>query len=67
MGSRRNGIFRCRYDRRFDQQSEPAGVLACNEKRLRDEGNETVTNCNGLKMRAPDGKMRVTRPFNCLA
>jgi hypothetical protein len=24
------------------------------------EGNETVTNCNGLKMVAPDGKMRMT-------
>jgi hypothetical protein len=24
------------------------------------EGNETVTNCNGLKMEAADGKMRVT-------
>lgn len=30
------------------------------KKRLRDEGNETVTNCNGLKMAAPDGKMRLT-------
>ena len=30
------------------------------KKRLRDEGNETVTNCNGLKMRAADGKMRLT-------
>ena len=30
------------------------------KKRLRDEGNETVTNCNGLKMPAPDGKMRMT-------
>ena len=30
------------------------------KKRLRDEGNETVTNCNGLKMMAPDGKMRLT-------
>ena len=30
------------------------------KKRLSDEGNETVTNCNGLKMRAPDGKMRIT-------
>ena len=24
------------------------------------EGNQTVTNCNGLKMLAPDGKMRMT-------
>ena len=30
------------------------------KKRLADEGNETVTNCNGLKMQAADGKMRVT-------
>ena len=30
------------------------------KKRLKDEGNETVTNCNGLKMVAPDGKMRLT-------
>ena len=30
------------------------------KKRLLAEGNETVTNCNGLKMRAADGKMRMT-------
>ena len=30
------------------------------KKRLLAEGNETVTNCNGLKMTAPDGKQRVT-------
>jgi hypothetical protein len=30
------------------------------KKRLKDEGNETVTNCNGLKMEAQDGKMRLT-------
>ena len=31
------------------------------KKRLIDEGsNETVTKCNGLKMIAPDGKMRLT-------
>ncbi len=30
------------------------------KKRLKDEGNETVTNCNGLKMLAADGKMRLT-------
>jgi DNA-damage-inducible protein D len=31
------------------------------KKRLLDEGaNETVTKCNGLKMRAADGKMRLT-------
>ena len=30
------------------------------KKRLLDEGNETVTNCNALKMKALDGKMRLT-------
>jgi hypothetical protein len=30
------------------------------KKRLLAEGNQTVTNCNGLKMEAPDGKMRMT-------
>jgi hypothetical protein len=30
------------------------------KKRLKAEGNETVTNCNALKMEAPDGKMRMT-------
>lgn len=30
------------------------------KKRLSAEGNETVTNCNSLKMRAADGKMRKT-------
>ena len=30
------------------------------KKRLKDEGNETVTNCNGLKMQAADGKLRMT-------
>ncbi|RTL10752.1 MAG: hypothetical protein EKK54_09905 [Neisseriaceae bacterium] len=30
------------------------------KQRLKKEGNETVTNCHGLKMLAPDGKMRVT-------
>ena len=30
------------------------------KQRLKDEGNETVTNCHALKMRAADGKMRLT-------
>jgi DNA-damage-inducible protein D len=30
------------------------------KKRLTDDGNETVTNCNGLKMTAADGKLRMT-------
>ena len=30
------------------------------KKRLKDEGNETVTNCNALKLKAQDGKYRLT-------
>ena len=30
------------------------------KKRLKDEGNETVTNCNDLKLKAKDGKYRMT-------
>lgn len=30
------------------------------KQRLKEEGNETVTNCHGLKMQASDGKMRMT-------
>ena len=30
------------------------------KQRLKQEGNETVTNCHGLKMLAADGKMRMT-------
>jgi hypothetical protein len=34
------------------------------KQRLKAEGNETVTNCHGLKMQAPDGKMRLTDVAN---
>lgn len=30
------------------------------KQRLKEEGNETVSNCHGLKMKAADGKMRLT-------
>ncbi len=30
------------------------------KQRLKAEGNETVTNCHGLKMPSADGKMRLT-------
>ena len=30
------------------------------ERLLKEGGNETVTKCHGLKMLAPDGKMRLT-------
>jgi len=34
------------------------------KQRLKQEGNETVTNCHGLKLRAADGKMRMTDVAN---
>ena len=34
------------------------------KQRLKEEGNETVTNCHGLKMRAVDGKNRFTDVAN---
>lgn len=34
------------------------------KQRLKAEGNETVTNCHGLKMEASDGKMRLTDVAN---
>lgn len=42
------------------ESKNPALYWRVLKKRLKDEGNETVTNCNGLKMRAADGKMRLT-------
>lgn len=40
--------------------SNPQTYWRVLKKRLLAEGNETVTNCNGLKMQAADGKMRLT-------
>lgn len=40
--------------------SNPQTYWRVLKKRLIEEGNETVTNCNALKMRAADGKMRLT-------
>ena len=34
------------------------------KQRLIEEGNETVTDCHGLKMKATDGKMRMTDVAN---
>ncbi len=34
------------------------------KERLKNEGNETVTNCHQLKMKATDGKMRITDVAN---
>ena len=39
---------------------DPAAYWRKLKQRLKDEGNQTVTNCHGLKMTAPDGKKRLT-------
>jgi len=39
---------------------DPAAYWRKLKQRLKEEGNETVTICHGLKMQAPDGKMRLT-------
>lgn len=43
------------------ESSNPAVYWRVLKKRLLEEGgNETVTKCNGLKMLASDGKLRIT-------
>ena len=39
---------------------DPAAYWRKLKQRMREEGNETVTNCHGLKMTASDGKKRKT-------
>ena len=40
--------------------TDPAAYWRKLKQRLKSEGNETVTNCHGLKMTAADGKKRLT-------
>ena len=42
------------------ESKDPTAYWRKLKQRLKAEGNETVTNCHGLKMKAPDGKMRLT-------
>ena len=42
------------------ESKDPAAYWRKLKQRLKAEGNETVTNCHGLKMLAPDGKNRLT-------
>ncbi len=44
----------------LSESSNPQTYWRVLKKRLKEEGNETVTNCNALKMIAPDGKNRNT-------
>lgn len=42
------------------ESTNPATYWRVLKKRLLDEGNETITNCNALKLKAADGKHRLT-------
>lgn len=44
--------------------ADPTTYWRVMKKRLKDEGNQTVTNCNALKMMAADGKRRFTDVAN---
>ena len=44
--------------------ADPAAYWRKLKQRLKAEGNETVTNCHGLKLKAPDGKRRITDVAN---
>ena len=46
------------------ESADPAAYWRKLKQRLKAEGNETVTNCHGLKMRAADGKRRLTDVAN---
>ena len=42
------------------ESADPTAYWRKLKQRLKAEGNQTVTNCHALKMRAADGKMRLT-------
>ena len=42
------------------ESKDPTSYWRKLKQRLKEEGNETVTNCHALKMKAQDGKMRLT-------
>ena len=42
------------------ESKNPAAYWRKLKQRLKEEGNETVTNCHGLRMKAADGKRRLT-------
>ena len=46
------------------ESSNPQTYWRVLKKRLKDEGNESVTNCNALKLKATDGKRRLTDVAN---
>ena len=44
----------------LSESNNPQVYWRVMKNRLKSEGNETVTNCNGLKLKATDGKYRLT-------
>lgn len=46
------------------ESKDPSAYWRKLKQRLKAEGNETVTNCHGLKLKAPDGKRRLTDVAN---
>ena len=48
----------------LSESSDPASYWRKLKQRLKNEGNETVTNCHALKMKAADGKNRLTDVAN---
>ena len=46
------------------ESKDPSAYWRKLKQRLTEEGNETVTNCHGLKMKAADGKRRMTDVAN---
>ena len=46
------------------ESRDPSAYWRKLKQRLTEEGNETVTNCHGLKMKAADGKRRMTDVAN---
>ena len=48
----------------LSESKDPASYWRKLKQRLKEEGNETVTNCHSLKMTAQDGKKRLTDVAN---
>ena len=46
------------------ESKDPTAYWRKLKQRMKNEGNETVTNCHGLKMTAQDGKKRLTDVAN---